>query len=188
MKRFTFNTSGISCKNPVNKFRLLSKYKSMLSFGCELTERIDEGFVMFFSNSSQKWNNILQNIVFQITATWLYKSGINWRQLLKTTFEGCQFLKSTNKVPFFVSMMEHYRSIFPDLPKSCPVHPKPFYVLNYTYENYQGRQIEQGLTDIPLPNGLYRTSITGSTKKDPMLFHIQYVIEKTDSLMGNEGF
>lgn len=118
----------------------------------------------------------------------MYKSGVNWRQLMKSpTLEFCDFITSTSKFPFFEALLLRYQNMHPNLPWHCPIKPGRYESL---YVNITAPAPSTLFSTIPtmkvkMPNGFYRGIIHAFTKSDPMAFKLDWTNEVYEPLGEN---
>jgi hypothetical protein len=117
-----------------------------------------------------------------------YRTTSNWRQLLKTPeIDYCASKKIADMFPAYMKLIEHTKNIYlPNMSVDCPVKPGQYYVRDF--EEYTGNPNQYDLESLKteklrsgfgttLPNGVYRFSLTLSTKKDSSVYFLQWLTQ-----------
>lgn len=126
---------------------------------------------------------------------WHFKSGQNWRQLLKMDrIDFCSISRAAGFAPAGKQLLENMKWTLPTLPLDCPFLPKKYEGIgthtsdpntwNMTTDEYRSYKMnsqkvnpDEFVTPTLMPNGVYRVTLQLYTSSDPVGFTVQFQYE-----------
>lgn len=189
MIRLSCNSTGLTCINPICRFRPLSRSAVTINLGCENTKVLQEFYVSrtFVKSTYPNWDC---SEIFKISFSLYYKTVSNWRHIINgPEVEYCSAAKLGGMLPFYsVNLLKYQKQFFPELSFDCPLQTGPYYAMNIT-EDFESKETVKEVNPFQahLPNGRYRYIVKFSTKTDPYVFLVQWQNEIRYRL-GEEDF